>query len=297
LATARIQHFGNVFRNRNRGADFIERTRSMTDSTIAALRTVAEDPIASEYINRIIDNKNNVCLGSLEEAIEGIENTTALVENAGDELKALMNEANKLTNINGTSEAVREVASILRMLGPLIYKLTPETFCQASPDQALASLEDLTIMLYEMADLRDLGLRSNVRSTLRKSASTMSSINTFFIYIRLTFEKFDQMCSLEKQYNIEAIYALGDMLGHMADLFRSTGGFDMADRIRKGKLFAYRLAIKLRKIDLYDLGFLDCSEDLSYAADALDDLANLVDEFGLESLQEDLGVDFSDLFN
>merc|ERR1712064_121855 len=138
LVSANIQNFGKIFKNRQRGGDFIQRTRSMTDNIISTLRTVAEDPTASEYINRIINNKNNVCLGSLEEAIEGIQNTTALVENAGDELKALMNDANNLNNANETPEAEREVASILRMLGPLIYKITPETFCQASPDQAFA---------------------------------------------------------------------------------------------------------------------------------------------------------------
>lgn len=267
----------------------------MADSTISTLKDLAGDSAASQYINRIFDNKNNVCLGSLEEAIEGLEGLTKQVENAGDEIKALNDEVNEFLNVNGTTEAVREVASLLRLLGPLIQKISPEKICSASPDQAYESMEDMAIMLFEMAEMRNLGLRSNVRAKLRKSASTLSAVNTFFTYVRLTFEKFDKICTAEKQYNIEAINALGDLMSHMADLYRATGAFDKSDRIRKGKLFTYKLAVQLRKIDLVELGSLDCSRhgDLSAAADTMDDLATLVDEIGLENLEEQLGLDFN----
>ena len=53
--------------------------------------------------------------------------------------------------------------------------------------------------------------------------------------------------------------------------------------------------MELRKIDFDDLGSLDCSGngDFSAAADTMDDLAALVDEIGLENLQQQLGVNLS----
>ena len=240
---------GNIYRYRNLrqfpsvDQDLVENTRNMADSTISILRSLNDDSTAYEYINRILTDKNNVCVGSLDDAIDGIEKTTELVENAGEEIKELMVTMNRFVKLNGTTQVVKEVASIMRLLGPLIQKLSPDQICEATPDQTYDSIDGLSLMLYEMAELPSLGLRSNVRSQLRKSASTLYAVNRFLFYVSQTFDKFDKICSGEKQYNLEAINAIGDLMSHMADLFRAVGSSTMSQTIRKGKLFTYRLTV------------------------------------------------------
>ena len=52
---------------------------------------------------------------------------------------------------------------------------------------------------------------------------------------------------------------------------------------------------ELEKVDGLDLGTLDCDSpgDFSLAAQTLDDLADVIEDVGIENLQEQLGVDLS----
>ena len=52
-------------------------------------------------------------------------------------------------------------------------------------------------------------------------------------------------------------------------------------------------------IDFKGLGVTDCSTqgDLSSVADTMDDLATLIEDTGIENIEEQLGVDFSFAFN
>jgi len=283
--------------------DFIQKNRKMTDSVISILRSLTRDSTASEYINRMISDKNNVCLKSLEEAIDGIERTTKLVENNKVELLTLIDESNKLLEMKDPAESLRQSSTLLRMIGPLSEKLVPETSCQASPSQATESLEELTVILYELADLPALGLRYNVRSMLRETGDTVHAVNTFLNDVRRRFENFGKLCARgDRSYGIKAINAFGDLMTDMADLLRETGAVFNSYRVRKGKLFIYKIAVQLRKMDLSNLismdGDMDCSSlgDFSTAADSLGDLASVVEEVGLENLQQQLGVDFGEIY-
>ena len=58
---------------------------------------------------------------------------------------------------------------------------------------------------------------------------------------------------------------------------------------------------QLNKIDNFDLGLgeLDCNRpgDVSVAAGTMEDLATIIDEVGIEQLQNQLGVDLSFLLD
>ena len=245
---------GNIPGFRTSDEDVIKQTRNMVDSTISILTSLAEDPTTSEYIDRFFSDKKNVCVGSLDEAIDGIEKTTELVENAGDDIKDLLVTINRFVQLNGTTKVVREVASIMRGLGSLIEKISSRQICDATPDETYDSIDGISLMLYEIAELPSLGGRSNVRTQLRKSASALYNVNRFLFYVRRTFDKFDKICSGEKEYNLEAINAIGDLMSHMADLFTSLGSYGMSERIRKGKLFTYKLTVSpvnIRQVTSY----------------------------------------------
>ena len=283
--------------------DFIQKTTRMTESTVTILRSLSRDPIATEYIDRIISDKNNVCLTSLDDAIAGIEMTTKLVENNQEELNALIDESNKFLDIEDPAVSLRQSATLLKILGPLSEKLLPEITCQASPGQATGALEELTIILHEVAALPALGLRNNVRAALRVTGDTIHAANTFLNDVRRRFEKLSKLCTGDRTYSIEAVNAFGDLMSDLADLLRETGAVFTSDRVRQGKLFTYKIGVQLRKIELENLitaerDHMECSSlgDFSLAASNLEDLAGILEEVDLEELQKQLGIDLGEIY-
>ena len=55
---------------------------------------------------------------------------------------------------------------------------------------------------------------------------------------------------------------------------------------------------QLNKIDNLDLGTLDCTRpgDFSVAAQTLEDLSVIIEDVGIESLQEQLGINLNFVF-
>merc|ERR1719310_1583258 len=76
------------------GGDIIAETRALSNSVQATLRQLAADPASAVIVNRIINDKDNICLKDFEEGIAGIETATKLLENAGDDIKILIKKVN-----------------------------------------------------------------------------------------------------------------------------------------------------------------------------------------------------------
>merc|ERR1711892_720695 len=70
-----------------RSSDFVQQTRTQANSLKTTLMSLASIPGAKRIINRIINDDNNVCLNSVEEAIEAVETSARIVESAGPEIK------------------------------------------------------------------------------------------------------------------------------------------------------------------------------------------------------------------
>merc|ERR1739838_328656 len=72
------------------GGDIIKETRTQAESLKTTLKYLASTAGPAEILNRIINDKNNVCLNSVEEAIEAVEASTKIVEDAAQEIKQLI---------------------------------------------------------------------------------------------------------------------------------------------------------------------------------------------------------------
>merc|ERR1719367_1890477 len=277
--------------------DIIAQTRSLANSVKATLQQLSENPRSATIINRIINDKDNICLGSLEEGLNGIETATQLVEAAGDDIKALIAKVEEFQALSEPSVVVKEVANILRILGPLVNNIAPKNpiICQASPDQSFGSLRSLAVLLDELYYNPPLPLSPSGRSQLRESANTISAVTTFLTQLGDNFARFQEVCTPDKEYNFEAVNAIGDLMVNLADMFGALGGVQTGQNIRKGKAFVARIVDELRKVDDLGVGDLNCNTpgDFTTAAKTLDDVAQLIDDIGLQSLQQQLGVDFS----
>ena len=89
-------------KNLARSSDFVEKTRTQANSLKTTLRSLATMPGADKIVNRVISDVNNVCLNSLDEAIEAVETGTRIVENAGPEIKQLIQTVEAFEKITDT---------------------------------------------------------------------------------------------------------------------------------------------------------------------------------------------------
>merc|ERR1712241_1401529 len=129
-------------RNNLKTGDIIADTRALSNQVQATLRQLAADPTSAVIVNRIINDKDNICLRSLDEGIAGIEAATKLVERAGGDIKNLIAKVNSVGALTDPATVVRAVADILRIVEPVVKNIAPENpvICAASPDQAFGSL-------------------------------------------------------------------------------------------------------------------------------------------------------------
>ena len=240
-----IRYASPVVRYLPYNVDIITQTRNLAESVKTTLRQLAADPNSAVIINRIINDKDNICLNSLEEGIAGIETATSLLERAGGDVKALIAKVKTFVNLSDPSQVVREAADILRILGPLVNNIAPDTpvICQASPDQAFGSLRSLAVLVDELSYSPQLILSPQGRAQLKQSASTISAVTTFLTQLRSTFSRFENICTADKQYNLDSINAMGDLMVNLADLFVSLGSVQTGEKIRRGKAFVGKITV------------------------------------------------------
>merc|ERR1712042_420047 len=281
--------------------DIIADTRTLSGKVRATLKTLAADQTSAVIINRIINDKDNICLKDLDEGIAGIETATKLLEGAGDDIKTLIKKVESIKSLTDPATVVRSVADILRLVEPVVNKIAPESpvICTASPDEAFGSLRSLATLVDELAYTTKLGLSVEGRRQLKDSASTISAVTTFLTQLRSTFSTFEEICTEDSEYNIKAIGAVGDLIVNLADLFGTLGGVEQGEQIRKGKEFVNKLVAQLNKIDDLGFGTTDCTRpgDFSVAASTIEDLATIIDEADISKLQKELGINLSFVFS
>jgi len=282
------------------GEDIIKQTRTQAESLKTTLQNLASTTGSAKILNRIINDNNNVCINSVEEAIEAVEASVKIVEDAAPEIKQLIATVNVFETLTDTTTVVREAADILRLLEVLIPKLAPVSpiVCEASNAEAFGSLRSLAALVDEISTTTDFNMYPRTRQELKTSAKVISGVTTFITQLNKSFTKLEQFCTSDKEYNIEAITAIGEMMTGLADLFGALGGLSDAEQIRKQGDFTKKVVANINKLGDLDLGTLECDTPGSFkvAADTLDDLAGIIEEVGIDKLAEQLGLDLDFTF-
>jgi len=287
----------------NRGltdGDFVAQIREQTNTLKESLEQINADPRAADILNKIIEDDDNICFSSLDDGIQSIEIATSLLENAEGDMKTLLAKINTFRTLSDPVETIREAGSILRTLGPFIRNITPKTsVCQESPEQAFGSLVSFAALMEELASNPPFSVRLFVRQNLKESSKILFSVTKFLNQVRNEFSKFQKLCNAEREYNLDAINAIGDLMVSLGDLFDSLGGSDEDLDFRKGKDFVEKLVRELNKIEDIGLGDLQCDRpgEFKVAAQTMDELAILIEEIGLDKIQQQFGIDFSFIIN
>jgi len=261
------------------------------------LRDLSAQPSSVTTINQMIRDINLPCISNIEEAIDNLETATELVETVGPEFEALTGKFTGLSQVSDPVSILREAADLMRLMSPLGEKLTHNTDkCQGN----FVSLRSLSVLLGQMSTNPALSLSPGMKSQLKQSSSVISSVDTFITDLKSTSTSLENACSDSPNYSVDSLAALGSLMEHLSNLFSSLGDAKTGEKIIQGKSYIDRVVADLRnQVDRNeDLGLArsECPKGGWTASSAsLQDLAQLVDDVGIEKLTEQLGTDFSDL--
>ena len=191
-------------------------------------------------------------------------------------------------------EVVREVAAIFRALQPLLTKISPANpsskICSASSDRTEAYIRSLAVMLQEFSEIQ---VDPQVRGKFEESATILSAVTAFLHQLRSQTKEFENFCFSDKESSTRGIRAMGEVIGSLADMAAVLGNIRAAEEIRKGSGFTETMVTQLQAMNDLNSG-LDCSvTDLASAANSMEDLANIIQDVGIDNLKRQLGVDLS----
>lgn len=273
--------------------NIIKQTRYQADSLKQTLRQLKKDPVAGKYIDQVITG--SACLNRLDDAINAIEQSTKLVESAEQEILSLVEKARQMQTKTDTVALVKDAADILRLLEALIPKIAPAhpQVCGASSEVAFDDLRSIADLMVKVSEDRNINLSYETKNQLTRSGQVIIGVTTFLTQLRASFSQLQQQCSPNKNYNVEAINAIGETMDNLANLFGVLGGFEDGAQIRTQGAFAKRVAAAIGgNLRDLDLGNLNCETPGSFkiAAETLDDLAVIIADVGLEDLQKQIGI-------
>ena len=310
-----ISHFKQAFLSnpslRAAGSeDFIEQTRAQAELLKEHLWSIASNPAGTEIINKVFAEKNTACINSMEDAIEAVEAGTKLVQKAGAELRQLVQVFNTTV---APAVAVKESATIIRLLDVLLPKITPAAQSYCGDADQFASFSGLVVLLDELASKDDLYFSLHTTQNLKSSVNIVSHVINFLKQLKTSFSKLDRLCTMDKDYNIEAIHTIASMMTDLADLYTRLGGLTAAAEISKNQNFIKKAVVSLiyNFLSLTSLNFpaffqgnieklgdlglisLDCNTPwtLELIAGTMDDLAVLMEDVGLDSLCKELNLE------
>jgi len=268
------------------------------DSLKNTIIFLTKKPEAAPILEKVFAGRNkNTCITNIEEAIEAIETTTKMVENAGTELKLMVEYVQEFSQIQNISmsKVVRQSAKIIRLLDTLIPKLSSSSSaCKPSSAEDLLSMRNLKSLLIDLSTKDDLYYTPQVRQTLTNAAEILSKATTFLEKeSHFTFEHF---CTEDLDHNKDFIGAVSNMMGDLADLYTELGGDMAAKGIRKQQDFTKNLMGKIDKLGDFEPVALHCGSPGVYkmVAKDMEDLAALMDDIGLDNLCTQLELEPED---
>jgi len=275
--------------------DFISETRRQTEELKATLRLLARNPTSAKYIDRVFASGD--CIKDMEEAIAAIEQGTQLIENAAPQLKDLLDITDKLSRKSNIIEITRVAADVMRELEVLLPKLAPkQAQCGSTSSTAFAALHNVAAVIDDVSRDSSLDLPKTVKLQLRISREIVTAVTNFLAKLKDTTEDLQNICTTDNKYNARAISTIGEMLEDLAELFFNLGDFQSAEKIKEKKPITDKIARLLSSAPSTGAGSLVCNQPGDFRATAamMEDLAKLLEQFGLENLQKQIG--FSGIF-
>ena len=275
----------NVFPNSNLlDVNVVQDTRQAVDNTKVILEALKDDSISSPYLYQILASSD--CIENINDALFAVEASAQLVESVEPELLYL---AGKFKQLEGEKDVLKQTkasAKILLILGDLVPALTSARIsrkCDSSPETRIASLTDLAAVLELIAaDTAAAGPREAIQFSAGQVARLASFLNKL-----VSIETPGNLCQQE-DYQTVIYDTIENIMTELAEFMAEYNEERAAAITTKAAQFRQLAA------SFEDLGMEQpCGTFDSYAslASALDDLAVIMQEVGLDTLARELELD------
>merc|ERR1712025_879725 len=195
----------------------------------------------------------------IEELIQAAEEGTQLVELAEPDLLTLRTRVENMIELGEDGDeaaVVREVASVLRALDPLVKKIAPNsiTVCNGSPDSVVSSLLSLTSVIKQLSVNPQ--VNQETRQTFSQFSDVVSKVTSLVGRLRDQTNEFKNFCSGDNKSSADAVKALGDIIKDLTDMTSSFGTEESAEAIKKGNELTANIAAQLGQMKDIDVGDL-----------------------------------------
>merc|ERR1711864_19204 len=207
---------------------------------------------------------------------------------------------------------MRSTAELLMQMDSLLPRLTTipaNTPCRVKPQDTLQGMKELTDMLVTPAVGNSVAYsKPGVRATVERAAVMNEATTTLLVELEKVFERTSSYCDAGS--GVDAVLALGEIFDKVATFLVHIGSdYDPTEIRRKNVKFTNAMATSVAKLREFDFELLDCAsaenqeqgykkttenQEQGYkkSAEALLNLANLVEEIGEEELATQLGISF-----
>jgi len=272
--------------------NIIEQAEAQAEFTILILKSFKGDSTAAQYIEPIFSTSK--CLDNLEDVSKLIEQGTKLIVDNGPDIIYLEAIVSELKDEKDVVKLLKASSKMLRILDSLLPSLTAPSsnICISSPEDSVEGFKDLARVLADITNNRNIDVPPRGRKILAFSSNVMSETAHFLQTLNKQIEVFKTQCETGNK-NHDVVYNLiRNILESLAGLFESIGLEDKSVDIRKMAEFLTKIVEVFDGIEDFDTT-LDCSFDDSYIslAQVLDDLVEIVQSVGIETLAKELGID------
>lgn len=215
----------------------------------------------------------------MDDGVARIEKAIGDLDGIKGDVEALYTSVKEFIPLQDPVKILRKTSELVKLLQPL-YNNDIDDF-------------DFDVLKCVTDALRSSNrLNPIAAAKLNEASGIISAVTSFMTSLRGTTARLENSCTGGK-LNTEFVLAIGDLTNDIADLYVAVGEAETGEKIRQGSENVSKITGELDKIQDLDLELFECNDarDLSKAASTLDNLADLIEEVGLEKLQETLGID------
>merc|ERR1719400_543588 len=271
-------------------------------------KALADDPTFTALANQNFKDLNLQCISNMDEAVATMESATDLFESILPESQAIVDKLKSIEQLKNQDRSLKEFSVVMRMMQPLVEKTSAIKEVGDCPAAGgLGSFKALAIQMDELAQSPGLRFNPAVRTFLKLSvpqlelsAQVIEAVKKFHTEMHATTELTAGLCKGSFAYARATMKAMGVMMEKTADLLSSFdfyyGKTDQSLVVVEKLRFA---AVKMDQItDQLEDHFAgletenpECPTsgsglDLWGSADTLEDLSNIVEDIGVENLQQ-----------
>jgi len=285
----------NSFTNFRRftSGNIVENAKAQAEESLKILKSFKNSSIVAEYIEPILLTSN--CLNNLEDVTKLTQEAINLIVDNGPELiyvDALVKTLKEETDIVKLTKSTSKIIRALDGVVDAVSTAGSSNLCNPSLEGSIKEVKAFALVVRAVSENNDINMPQRSREQLKFIADIMDQVANLLGNQIKALEVFGKQC--EDGNKSKAIYeSTKEILESVAKIYEDLGSEDGSDDLKKKSDFIKNFENAASELDRLDID-IDCSleGDLSSLAQLLEDLASIIESVGIETLSEELGINF-----